>query len=54
MSPKYIKFYDTDFIEQDGFVIETNGNLSYVENIETGEAEWLAPHEMENPYDYSR
>jgi hypothetical protein len=38
--------FEFDFAPRKGRVTERNGNLSYVEDSETGQGSWLAPHEI--------
>lgn len=46
--PKPVKYIDERFEEREGEVIRRNGNLTLVEDRETGEPKWLAPHEVED------
>lgn len=43
---KKIAYYDEEFEEREGRVRQRNGNLTYVEDEETGEGQWLAPFEI--------
>jgi hypothetical protein len=42
-----VRYYDDDGIPHDGVAVERNGNLTWVEDAETGKGDWLAPHEMD-------
>lgn len=42
-----VGYYDESFERREGRVLERNGNLTLVEDSETGEERYLAPFEME-------
>ena len=43
--PRTVIYEDENYEDRDGILRETNGNLSYIEDAETGEGRWLSPHE---------
>jgi hypothetical protein len=48
--PKPVRYIDSenDWQTRDGVATERNGNLTWVEDAETGRGEWRAPHELES------
>lgn len=47
ISPSHRYLDEDDFDYRYCRVIERNGNLTLVEDEETGEEKWVAPHEIE-------
>ena len=45
-----VRYIDDDFEERDGQIIEHNGNLTLVEDLETGDQDWRAPFEVTGSY----
>ncbi len=43
---KAVRYVDDDFEVREGIVTERNGNLSWVEDKDTGEGSYRAPHEV--------
>lgn len=46
---KTIRYIDDAFEERDGYALQRNGNLTYVMDADTLEADWRAPHEIVPP-----
>lgn len=42
------RYLGNDYDWHDCEVLERNGNLTLVQDEETGEEEWLAPHELDD------
>ncbi len=47
---KIVKYIDDDFELREGVVTERNGNLAWVEDKETGEGAYRAPHEIKQDW----
>ena len=43
---KYLRYTDTGVTEREGEVLEVNGNLTLIRDIEDGVEDWYAPHEV--------
>lgn len=41
-----VDYYDENFTRREGRVLERNGNLTYIEDVKTGKADWYSPHEI--------
>lgn len=45
--PRPVRYKDDSFNVRSGVAIERNGNLTLIEDDETGEVDWKSPFEIE-------
>lgn len=50
MPRKHCAYYDDEFEVHEAKIIERNGNLIYVEDMDTGKGEYICPHQIDREW----